>query len=46
MLKKLIQGSTAAALLTVLVLPGLANAEGDAAAGAEKNNHVRCVSRH
>ena len=35
MLNKLIQGSVAAALLTV-VLPGSASAEGDAAAGAEK----------
>lgn len=36
MLSKLIQGSIAAALLSVVILPGLASAEGDAAAGAGK----------
>lgn len=36
MLNKLIRGSVAAALFTVVVQPSLANAEGDAAAGAEK----------
>ena len=36
MLNKLIQGSIAAALLTVVAQPSLANAEGDAAAGAGK----------
>ena len=36
MLKKLIQGSIAAALFAMVVQPSLANAEGDAAAGAGK----------
>lgn len=36
MLNKWFQGSVAAALLAVAVQPSLANAEGDAAAGAEK----------
>ena len=36
MLNKWIQGSIAAALLALIVQPSLANAEGDAAAGAEK----------
>ncbi|WP_205342760.1 c-type cytochrome [Denitrificimonas caeni] len=36
MLNKWIQGSIAAAMLAVIVQPSLANAEGDAAAGAGK----------
>lgn len=36
MLNKLIRGSVAAALFTVVVQPSLANAEGDPVAGAEK----------
>ncbi len=36
MLNKIIQGCIGTAVLAVMMLPGLANAEGDAAAGAEK----------
>lgn len=36
MLNKLIQASVGTAVVAVMMLPGLASAEGDAAAGAEK----------